>query len=287
MFPKLIDLLDVFNDEKKCLELLLQNEAIDAVNSCHVCQGSVALHDKNYRCTRRNCRKRISAVRNSFFANSRLECREVLLIGYLWLTGCSTSTIIALTGHSKPTITDYLGHYRDLIAGCLENEDVMVGGENVFVEIDESKFAKRKNNRGHAVEGCWVVGGVERTTERRIFIEVVPDRTRETLINVISRHVLPGSIVLTDLWRGYLGLEDILGVQHRTVNHSLSFRNPVNDTHTNTIEGTWCGIKRKIPIRNRNSDTIDRHLMEFIWRRKNQENLWLGLMKAFKETWFD
>ncbi len=38
----------------------------------------------------------------------------------------------------------------------------MIGGKNIVVEIDESKFGKRKYHRGHRVEGVWVLGMVER-----------------------------------------------------------------------------------------------------------------------------
>ena len=195
--------------------------------------------------------------------------------------------MLTVTTHSTATITDYFSHYRDLVSGSLDNNDTIVGGEGVFVEIDESKFAKRKSHRGHPVKGCWVVGGVERTEARGLFVEVVAERSRETLLEVIARHVRPGSIVLTDLWRGYAELGNILPVEHRSVNHSRWFVDPIDGTHTNTIEGTWCGIKRKIPIRNRNADTIDKHLLEFIWRRKNADDLWGGLMRAFRTTWFD
>ena len=37
-----------------------------------------------------------------------------------------------------------------------------IGGCGKHVEIDESKFGKRKHWRGHHVEGAWVFGGVER-----------------------------------------------------------------------------------------------------------------------------
>ena len=37
----------------------------------------------------------------------------------------------------------------------------MIDGENIFVQIDECKLGKRKYYCGHAVQGAWVLGGVE------------------------------------------------------------------------------------------------------------------------------
>ena len=37
-----------------------------------------------------------------------------------------------------------------------------IGGPNKTVKIDDSKFGRRKYNRGHKVKGQWVFGGVER-----------------------------------------------------------------------------------------------------------------------------
>jgi len=68
-----------------------------------------------------------------------------------------------------------------------------------------------------------------------MFAEVVERRDAATLMEVILRHVAPGSIVHTDLWRGYNDLSDFLDVEHRTVNHSQYFVNPDDGTHTNAI----------------------------------------------------
>ena len=76
----------------------------------------------------------------------------------------------------------------------------------MIVEIDESKFGKRKYHRyhrGHPVEGSWVIGGVEQAAERRVFAEVVEKRDAATLIEVVRRRVAPGSIVHSDLWKAY------------------------------------------------------------------------------------
>ena len=81
-----------------------------------------------------------------------------------------------------------------------------------------------------------------------MFAEVVERRDSETLLDVISRHVAEGSIIHTDIWGGYSRLEEVLNVERRTVNHSQHFVNPVDGTHTNTIEGIWNGIKLEVAL---------------------------------------
>ena len=72
------------------------------------------------------------------------------------------------------------------------------------------------------------------------------DRSRATLTDIISRQVLPNSIVYTDMWRSYVGLE------------ILDFN---------------------IRPRNR-TKKINRHLAEFIWRRKHSDDLWGAFLNA-------
>ena len=50
-------------------------------------------------------------------------------------------------------------------------EDEKLGGEGRIVEIDESKFGQRKYQRGCAVNGQWVFGGIERDS-KRCFLQV-------------------------------------------------------------------------------------------------------------------
>ena len=132
----------------------------------------------------------------------------------------------------------------------------------------------------------WVLGGIERTPERKVFLVAVPDRSQSTLENIISRHVYPGSIILTDLWRGYFRLADNFDYTHHTVNHSVNFVDPITLTHTNTIEGTWAGIKLGIPGRNGVAGEVDNHLFEFVWHRVHENNLWVGYLNALRDIAF-
>jgi transposase-like protein len=172
------------------------------------------------------------------------------------------------------------------LSSSVEGEGHGPGGHGVWGK-KKSKFGKRKHNRGHRVEGIWVIGGVERTDNRLMFAEVVEQRDAATLLDVISRHVAAGSIVNTDLWRGYAQLGAQLNVEHRTVNHSQHFVNPDDGTHTNAIEGTWNGIKLKVAPRNRTKDFMTENLMEFIWRRKHADNLWGGLIAALRDVHYE
>jgi transposase-like protein len=166
-------------------------------------------------------------------------------------------------------------------------EDLKIGGPGIIVEIDECKLSKRKCERGHRVEGAWVLGGVERTPERRIFAIQVENRSAETLQRIIEQFVLEGSIIYTDCWRGYSFLDDSSSqYEHSTVNHSLCFKDPVTGIHTNSIEGTWAALKSKISKRYRCKDGLSDHLLAFIWRRQNQGSIWKGLLEALKDYEF-
>ncbi|CEF59667.1 Transposase, ISXO2-like domain-containing protein [Strongyloides ratti] len=61
---------------------------------------------------------------------------------------------------------------------------------------------------------------VEKTEKRRVSAVPVEKRDSETLLDVIKKHVKPGSIIHTDFWRGYERIEKKLGFKHCTVNHS-------------------------------------------------------------------
>lgn len=209
----------------------------------------------------------------------------MLFLSYHWLAGATHDYLCAIGGFGKHTVTDFFGFLRELVADSLEEEDFLVGGTGIRVELDESKFGKRKFNRGHRVEGVWVFGGVERTKERKVFLRIVERRDAHTLRSIILKHVRPGSIVITDFWRGYLGIEE-LGYVHLRVNHSETFVNEETGACTNAIEGTWSGVKRKIPVRNRTT-AIEGNLWEFIWRRRHSSDLWNGYIAALRNVKYE
>ncbi len=78
---------------------------------------------------------------------------EILELSYWWANGASVTRAMHETGHSSRTMVDWYNFPRDVCAQYFLDHPVVVGGVGKVVEIDESKFGKRKYNRGRYKEG--------------------------------------------------------------------------------------------------------------------------------------
>lgn len=282
--PSENELHPIFSSEGDCIQFLSEQRVFYEQMRCDCGREMQIKLDRHcFRCPAKGCQKEKSHRVHTFFFGSKLECRAIMRLGYLWLAKTPISTACTLTGHSDKTVGIFYRHYRQLVASTLAEERALVGGPGVVVEIDETKMGKRKFHRGHHVEGVWILGGVERTTERQVFLRVVDNRNAETLTNVIKDCVHPDSIIITDLWKAYSSLGSKLGFAHLTVNHSVTFKDPETGAHTNSIEGTWNGLKMFIGARNRVKNGMDEFLFEFIWRRKNTGYLWDDFIGAMRD----
>jgi ISXO2-like transposase domain len=284
MIPPLLEIIQPITDEEACIEFSIEHGLVYGQPCCARCRKSTYRHGRMWRCTSHHCGWSKSIFKDSVFGNTRLPPQVALLIGYLWLTKCSHTSMQLITGCSSATVTHFAGLFRQLMANEVEEDEGQIGGENVIVEIDESKFGKRKYHRGHHVEGAWVIGGVERAVERRVFAEIVEKRDAATLVDVVRRRVAPGSIVHSDLWKAYKAIPSAAHLEHRTVNHSRHFVDPDTGVHTNTIEGTWHGMKVGIPERVRHSGKVENHISEFIWRRQNESDIWSAFLNCLAQS---
>ena len=125
---------------------------------------------------------------------------------------------------SRETVADWLSYCREICLEIVARETPkLIGGPGLTVEVDESKFGRRKYNKGRLVEGQWVLGGICRET-KDVFLAVCPDNKRDapTLLDIIERHVTKSSTIVTDCWRAYDSLDQD-GWDHLTVNHEYNF----------------------------------------------------------------
>jgi IS1 family transposase len=278
---------ECFSNDLICFDFLEENQIFYRRLKCPLCEAEMIrdLSQGYFRCPAHNCRKALSLRYGTFFYGSHLSSNRILLIAHEWAYKTPASYLCRKYNFSKKTITAFYQHLRILVGSTIEEERSIIGGENIVVEIDECKMGKRKYHRGHSVEGVWIFGGVERENTDNVFFVKVDNRNKETLQRLILENIKRGSIICSDMWRAYIGLND-LGYVHNTVNHSFHFRDPDTGTHTNTIEGTWNGLKLQIPPRNR-TKTIDAALLEAIWRKQNRNNLWEGLLKCLRNVHYE
>ena len=91
------------------------------------------------------------------------------------------------------------------------------------IEIDESLFGRKiKYHRGNPRPGLciWIFGLIERQSNT-IILYPVSNRSKETLIPLTQRHVVPGSTTYSDGWSAYCDLNS-LGFDHFTVLHKYN-----------------------------------------------------------------
>jgi transposase-like protein len=278
----------LFVDEDACIQFLVDEGVFYTAFDCPSCGQPMTRYSqfRKFRCRRRACNTNVSFRVHSFFFGHTSKCSKILFLGYLWLTKVSVTSAITMSGQSPNTVCAFWKYFRQLVASSLDEESVVIGGPGIVVEIDEAKFGKRKYHRGHRVEGVWIFGGIERTPERKVFAVRVENRSAETLVPIIQRYIRPGSIIHSDMWRSYAGLRD-LGYEHYTVNHSEHFVDPDSYACTNTIEGTWNGMKANIRPRSRTREDVEGHLYEFIWRRQNADDLWRGFISALRTVYYE
>ena len=101
----------------------------------------------------------------------------------------------------------------------------------------------------------------------RVKATVLPSRRGPALKATLIEWVEPDSIIITDEWGAYNGLDQHF-IAHSRINHSSGIY-VEGDTHTNTIEGFFGHLKPAISgtYRKVSHHWLQGYLNEFVWRR--------------------
>ena len=273
------DLIVVLNDKDRLIQWLMGEGLLAKSRLCSVCGSDMILVNCDDRSDgfKWECRRRIDGKRHrvemsirtgSWFAQSNMTLEEILKYTYWWCQDLDQVQIrheLVLATH---TGVDWDSFCREVCEITLMEERESIGGEGKVVQIDESKFGKRKYHRGHHVEGQWVFGGIE-CDSRKSFLIPVDKRDEHTLLPIIQKWIKPGTTIISDCWKAYTNLGKY-GYTHRTVNHSEEFVNKDGDS-TNRIEGHWRHAKVKMPPFGVRKNHFSSYLAEFMWRYRNRD----------------
>lgn len=266
-------------DEEACINWCIRVGILPRRTGCRIPRLPLALHnrvDRDYwtwKCPKSGCSP-IPIARGTLFEGTHISMGKMLSLAWCFAYDCGyeqtqLQCMFNPTDQrlSSRTIADWNEDFRQMIIARYErlNQDGdKIGGPGVIVQIDEAKFGWMKYNRGRHVEGQWVLGMIDQRGLLRL--EIVAKRDKETLHAVIQRHVAVGSIIHTDEWRSYSGLEEH-GYEHDTVCHKMEFV-AANGTHTQKIESQWRAIRRKFNSGGVPREDLADHLLEYIWRRQ-------------------
>ena len=214
---------------------------------------------------------KLTVRHESWLVDSKLPLESIVELMYLWSQAFSVDEIIHELQLSNKTVVEWTNFFRECCLTTMLENCEQIGGNGIEVEVDESKFGKRKYYRGHRVEGQWVFGGREKYNKKKVFMIPVQDRKQKTLIPLIQKWIKPGTIIHSDCWKSYDKLSK-LGYTHVTVNHSKEFMNPTNAACTNAIESDWRHAKVLMPHYGVHRGMHSGYLAEFMWRRKYMDD---------------
>jgi transposase-like protein len=251
------------------------------MNKCKFCMSTIKLSNKSkphmIKCTWKPCGKKYNIWEGTIFYKLRISQEKVIKMLEMWMIKISKDAISYLLEINPKTYWEIMKKVSEILVPNYTQAQDCIGGNNEIVEIDEAKFGKRKYNRGHRVEGVWVLGMVERTGLKRIRLIIVDDRTKSTLSEKIKENIEPNTRIYTDGWKGYNGLDTTYN-EHLIVNHSKEFKNKETGCHTNTIEGCWSGIKLHVPLRGRTKDKVNLYLVRYMLLKNESTHPVLALL---------
>ena len=321
--PPRFVLSNIFDDEGAAIKFMLSESIIDAVD-CPVCGGpstwkcawpaDTTILPSRSSLVLRCCYNRDhiwSPFLGTCFTGCRKTANVILELIYCW---ANHKTQVHVSRRMKVTHNTVCQYYKMFREVCMADELVFtsslrIGGKGVIVEMDESKFGKRKYHRGHRVDGNWVWGCIERIVDRntgqcsagRSVMVVVDRRDIDTLKPLILRFILPGTYIISDQYSSYIGVSNYPSsspvmtdaeyrsyfgyliddrpnpfghhlYKHDMVNHSQTYKDPVTGAHTNTIEGHWHVAKDNIPKRVYGDKKIlQEYLFEQAWESRRKE----------------
>ena len=273
------DLIARLHNKEVLIQWLMVEGLLAKARLCSVCGEDMKLvkcDDRSdglrWECRRQVNNKRhkveISLRKGSWFEHSNMMMEEILKFTYWWCQDLDQAQIRHELGLASSTGVDWDSFCREVCEITLFENSERIGGEGKTVQIDESKFGKRKYHRGHHVEGQWVFSGIENDS-RKCFLVAVEKRNEAALLPIIQQWIEPGTIIISDCWKAYCNLEKY-GYTHLTVNHSKEFVNAAGHS-TNKMEGHWRQAKAKLPPFGVRKHQFSSYLAEFMWRYMNRD----------------
>lgn len=231
-------------DESECRKLLYQIRWPNGIRCLRCGHDAVwQLGKKNgfkYKC--RRCQNKFTETSGTIFEKTRTPVSKWICAIALFKIGISANQLKDEIRVTYKAAWQMLSKIRKAVT-----RDHLTDQLFGHIEVDETYFGgKQKGKRGRGAAGKTpVIGLIQRNGDVRTI--AIPNVKSATLQSLIKEHVEVGSIVYTDGWHGYRGLDNS-GFSHKLINHDDQFVSS-NGNHTNSIEGYWRLSKHKLYAR--------------------------------------
>ena len=194
---------------------------------------------------------------------------DVDLLTYIWKKECFRSGIDAdeLAPGLRPPSTplrrptreredsEFIVVDEDTLVVPLEDDDGDAADLGEEVPLPTNTLSARKSgfefDKEMEKKEKRLFGKPPNKIPRETLLFVVPNRKAKTLIPIIEKYVLPGTIIFSDKWAGYIDLNKRF--KHFTVTHNERFvkyiffkGQKVLKVTTNHIERVWVEVRRKL-----------------------------------------
>lgn len=277
----------VYKDDKQSLDFFRSHNVLPSQVTCEKCGRECIYREdrEQWRCTgshvipktkkRRLCNFAVSDYKGTFLERTHLKPWQVLCFINLWVRKYfSHSQIRANIEISRQTAVDWRSFCSEVTEFWFSNQQP-IGGIDKVVEIDETLIVKRKYERGRLLAQTWLFGAIERQSKHCVVVPLVEPgsvkRDAATLVPLIKKYILPGSVIVSDSWRAYCNLSKE-NYTHKVINHSENFVDPSDsEVHTQNIERLWRDIKEWIKRPGIRSTFLQQYISRYLFLRSTEE----------------
>jgi len=241
-----------YSDPNNALAYMTLLRWPDGVVVCPTCDRDdvVFLHNqRKWQCKSVHPKRQFSAKVGTIFEDSPIPLDKWLIA--VWMlsncrNGVSSYELARTIGVTQKSAWFMLHRIR---LAMQDKSKTRIGGSGSPVEVDETFIGgkarfmhKGRRLRMKVRENNWsktvVMGLLERGGQ--VKTQVIPERRKRIVEQIVKDNVIPGSEVHTDEFVGYMDLSK--DYVHQVINHLDGYVR--ENIHTNTIENFWSCLKR-------------------------------------------
>lgn len=245
-FKSFLDVLKHFENNETCVAFLEQQRWGGKPVCPHCgCEGAYRTN-RGFKC--KECGKKFTVTVGTVFENSKIKLKYWFAAIYMCTAhkkGISSLQLSRDLGITQKTAWFMLHRIREMLKernpemlyGEVQADETYIGGANK--NRHESK--KIEKSQGRSIKDKTPVFGM--VSNGKVVTTVIPNTKSKTLKPIIENMVKNGSIIVTDEWNGYVGLNS--NYHHEVIKHKEKEFSRAG-FNTNSIEGYWSLLKRGI-----------------------------------------